>query len=325
MSNFIDDLTKELEETGILKYREGHFKEDVLNTIDSLLTDKATGKDILNVLKLHIVIGKFIGWNDGKVSIKFDPSRLKLFRKYKQIEVIKPMGEIQFDASLLFESSALEEKEDRANGCKCDYTKLEAGQLHSELQATIEVIKDSICHEEVPSKYLYDKYILLSSLLKPGNPIIPNDLAYDKLQLAKQLNGRVYETYIEVDSTRSLATEIDTTYLVQRIKSEITGWISESGIKNRYNRSCLNILTLGTLESDKEQDYLKEFVILSVLMDDFKLDGEEEIVTLWIWLDSNKMREALVELHRKYFTSDEFRVEQGARRLSFPVSYLFSK
>lgn len=198
---------------------------------------------------------------------------------------------------------------------------LEESQLCSQLQTVIKVIMDSICNGEVPSKYLYDKYILLSSLLGRGNPIIPNYLVYDKSELAKQLNGRVYGNHVEVDAVEDVSTKVDNSYLAQRIKSEITGWISEDEIKKRYNRSWLDILTLSALESDKAQDYLKEFVILNTLMGEPKLDEKEEFITIWISSYSNKMREALTGLYRKFISTEE----SGDEHLKFPVSYLFSR
>lgn len=214
------------------------------------------------------------------------------------------------------------------NGKDIKGLKIEAGQLCSDLQTNIKVIMDSICNGEVPSKCLYDEYVLLSSLLEPVNPIIPNYLIYDKFQLAKQLNGKVYGNHVEVnvvDLSNDITLKVDNTYLLQSIKSRIIGWISKLEARKRYNKLWLDIATLSAFGSEKAQSRFKQFVVLSILVGDCELDEEQAIISIDTSEYSNKMRETMVALYKELLNSNKFKIQQVDGYLKFQVSYLFNK
>lgn len=214
------------------------------------------------------------------------------------------------------------------NGKDIKGLRVEADQLCSYLQTNIKVIMDSVCNREVPSKCLYDEYVLLSSLLEPVNPIIPNYLIYDKFQLAKQLNGKVYGNYVEVnvvDLSNDIKLKVDNIYLLQSIKSRITGWISKLEAQKRYNKLWLDIATLNVFGSEKAQSRFKQFVVLSILVGDCELDEEQAIISIDTSEYSNKMREAMVALYKELLKSSKFKIQQVAGYLKFPVSYLFNE
>lgn len=205
---------------------------------------------------------------------------------------------------------------------------IEAGQLCSYLQTNIKVIMDSVCNREVPSKCLYDEYVLLSSLLEPVNPIIPNYLIYDKFQLAKQLNGKVYGNHVEanvVDLSNDITLKVDNTYLLQSIKSRITGCISKLEAQKRYNKLWLDIVTLSAFGSEKAQNHFKQFIVLSILTGDYELDEEQAIISIDTSEYSNKMRETMVALYKELLNSSKFKIQQVSGYLKFPVSYLFNE
>lgn len=213
------------------------------------------------------------------------------------------------------------------NGKDIKVLRVETDQLCSDLQTNIKVIMDSVCNREVPSKSLYDEYVLLSSLLEPVNPIIPNYLIYDKFHLAKQLNGKVYGNHVEanvVDLSNDITLKVDNTYLLQSIKSRITGWISKFEAQKRYNKLWLDIVTFSVFGSEKAQSHFKQFVVLSILVGDYELDEEQAIISIGTSEYSNKMRETMVALYKELLNSNKFKIQQVDGYLKFPVSYLFN-
>lgn len=203
-----------------------------------------------------------------------------------------------------------------------------ADQLCSYLQTNIKVIRDSIYNGEIPSKCLYDEYVLLSSLLECTNPIIPSYLVYDKFELARQLNGRIYEDCVEVDAVYpvgSIALKVDSTYLIQSIRSRVTGWISNSEIEKRYNNSWLDVLAYCTFRNEKAQNSLKKFVVFSILTGHYELDEGLSILVINLSSYSNKMREALIQIYKELLNSSKFKIQQVDGFLKFPVSYLFNE
>ena len=214
------------------------------------------------------------------------------------------------------------------NGKDIKGLRVEADQLCSYLQTNIKVIMDSVCNREVPSKCLYDEYVLLSSLLEPVNPIIPNYLIYDKFQLAKQLNGKVYRNHVEVnvvDLSNDISLKIDNIYLLQSIKSRITGWVSKLEAQKQYLKLWLDTITSGTPVSERAQNYFKQFIAFSVLTDNYELDEEQAIISIDTSVYSNKMRETMVALYKELLNSSKFKIQQVDGYLKFPISYLFNE
>lgn len=108
MDNLEVKVLMDLFNSKILDHNQNDIVEAAQEKIDSLLQTGATGSDLLNALKLSIVIGNYRYDSDDSICVLVDADKLSLFLGYNQLLVREDKREIVFRRNLLNYSALID-------------------------------------------------------------------------------------------------------------------------------------------------------------------------------------------------------------------------